>query len=315
MTHRTRRASSRGLTPGVGLGLALALPLLLAMVACPPQAPAVGTAGRPLVMLLAPSHAPTGGPAALAPLEAALGAATGVAVAVRVAPTAVAAIEAFGRQRADVGLFSVTEYLFTRQQYGVEARLQVLRDEAKSRYAGEILVRADGPLRSLSDLAGKTLACADEMSTSGFLLPAALLADAGVGVEVVFAGSHEAALARLMAGQADAAAVYHGAARDAGAVRVLAETASIPNEPVFVRRGLDPALATKVLAGLQAFAASPEGPAVLGRLAAARRFAPVTDAAYDALREQVARAGRSVADLVPSGRFIAGANNAVLGAE
>lgn len=315
MTHRTRPPASRVVTPGAGLGLALALPLLLAATGCPSQAPAVGTADRPLVVLVAPSHAPPGGPDGLAPLQGALEKATGAAVSVRVAPTSVAAIEAFGREQADIGLFSVTEYLFTRQQYGVEARLQVVREEAKSRYAGEILVRADGPLKSLPDLAGKTLACADELSTSGFLLPAAMLADAGVKVDVAFTGSHEAAVAALMAGRADAAAVYHGAARDAAAVRVLGETAPIPNEPVFVRRGLDPALAAKALAALQAFAASPEGPAVMGQLAAIRGFSPVTDAAYDALREQVARAGRTVADLVPSGRFIAGANNAVLGAE
>src|SRR5258706_329444 len=89
---------------------------------------AVGGPRAPLVLLVSPSHAAGARPDELRALGSLLGGASGLAVEVRVAATPEAAVQAFGRDEADAGLLSLFEYLLARQEYGVDARLQVLRD-------------------------------------------------------------------------------------------------------------------------------------------------------------------------------------------
>ena len=59
---------------------------------------------------------------------------------------------------------------------------------------GAIVVREDGPVKSVKDLEGRPLAFVDEYSVSGFLLPARRLKDEGVHPVTRFAGSHPAAM-------------------------------------------------------------------------------------------------------------------------
>lgn len=266
-----------------------------------------GSDGRPAVLVLSSSHAPSDS-AARGRLEAALTEGAGFPVEVRVASSPVAGIEAFGANAADVGLLPVTQYLFARQEYGVEARLQVRR-AAGAGFVGEIVVRADSPYRALADLAGKRIAYAGEFSTSGFLLPAARLADEGVEVEAEFAGGHDEAVARLEAGTVDAAATYRGVTERRAGLRAVATTEPIPNEPVFVRAGIDVERARRLLEALVAWSKTPEGAGVLDGMADVTGFEPVTDAVYDALRDRVRSAGRTTADLVPGGRALIWANN------
>ncbi len=264
--------------------------------------------------MLSPSHAPAD-LEVLTKLGAALKAETGLAVEVTVAATPEKAIEAFGSAQADVGLLSPTEFLFTRSEYGVRARLQVERAAHAHDYVGEIFVRADGGAATIAELAGEKVAYANPLSTSGFLLPAALLADAGVDVEAVFAGGHAEAIAALKAGDVAAAASYHGAGAKEPTLKVLAKTVAIPNEPIFVRDDLAEDKAKAIVAALTKLAGTPEGKALLRPLADIEGLIAIDDAAYDALLVQVQKAGVSVADLVPSGRTISWSNNPILGPE
>lgn len=266
------------------------------------------SAGGPVVVVLSPAHAPAGGAAAVEALQARLTALSGVPVKVQLATTSLQAIEAFGGTQSHIGLLPVTEYLFARQAYGVEARLQVQR-AAGARYVGEIVVTSDSKLKTVGDLTGKRIAYTDEFSTSGFLLPAALVASQGVKPKAVFAGSHEAAVAALRAGDVDAAATYGGVAAKDAKLKVLATTEPIPNEPVFVAKGVDPARAKAVLDALAKVA--DEGG--LTELAGITSMQPIHHDAYASLLERVRAAGRSTADLVPGGRAISLANEPILG--
>jgi phosphonate transport system substrate-binding protein len=279
------------------LRAALLLALLLLAACGSRDLDAVGAADTPLVLLLSPSHGAE--PDELARLATALGEQSGLAVEIVVAPTTQGAVTRIGTSTWDAAILPLFDYLFCHQEYRVEAGLQVLRHGAARTHHGELLVRADGGATELAGLQGRPVAFVTRYSTSGFLFPAALLAEAGVEPTPTFAGSHEAALVELREGRADAAAVYEGMAEGDPTLRSLAMTPAIPNEPVFFRRGLDPekrALLVRALLDV-----SQRSPALLASIADATGFVEADDATWHAVHDAIEAAGNQVEDLVPQG--------------
>jgi phosphonate transport system substrate-binding protein len=221
-------------------------------------------------------------------------------------------VRALGENRCDAALANVFAYLFARSEYGARAVLRVRRDGSSS-YGSALLVREGAEVRSVADLQGRVVAFAHPHSLSGFFLPARLLREAGVKMrDPLFAGSHAAALAALLAGRADAAAVFHHPGPGAGGrtplaespeargrVRVLAVTESVPYEPVFVRRDLPRATRERLAWAFSALAGAPEGRAALHRLAQIEGFEPVRDEDYAPVARTLRAAGKAVEDLVP----------------
>lgn len=256
-----------------------------------------GTTGGkrdPFVLMISPGH---GTPESAQRLAAALSAKAGLAVEVRRAADTAEAIETAGTASVDAALLPLFEYLLLRQEYGVEARLQVLRDDGARSFAGVLLVRADAGIDDVRDLAGQKVAYVDPASTTGFLLAARYLADAGVTVEPVFTGSHDAAVAALTAGTVAAAATYDDAPRPG--LRKLAGTGDVPNEPVFFHPRVAGAARDKVIAALVDLSVTPEGKQLLAETGAITGFASVTDADYAAVHDLLAATQKRLADLVP----------------
>jgi phosphonate transport system substrate-binding protein len=260
----------------------------------------IGEPDAPAVVVLSPDHGRDLSPDDLRALAEILGRGSGLAVEVRVAATPLDAIEAFGG-RADVGLLPLFGYLLARQEYGVEAALQALRPGPSTTYAGEILARADGPVRALPDLEGKTIAFVDPYSTSGFLFPAKLLADAGIRPVARFAGGHPRAIEMLRSGEADAAATYVGAAAGETGLVSIVRTEPIQNEPVFFRAGLRQEKRERLARALRALPDDPEGARLLLAIAGIEGFRPVSNEAFGGAVDAIRAAGRSVYDLVPEG--------------
>ena len=82
----------------------------------------------------------------------------------------VAVVEAFGTKRADVAAINTFGYVLAHDKYGAEARLTVIRHGLPT-YQSQFIAKADGPIKSIADLAGKKVAFVDPSSTSGYLLP------------------------------------------------------------------------------------------------------------------------------------------------
>ena len=224
-----------------------------------------------------------------------------MAVRVVSAPNSQAATTRAGTGRFDAAILPLFDYLFCQQEHSGQARLQLLRGDGQRTYRGEVLVRASDGAKDLKGLAGKRIAFVDRYSTSGFLFPAALLADNAVQPDPVFTGTHRTALAELRAGRADAAATYAGAAAGDKSLRVLAQTDPIPNEPVFFRNGLDAATRQKMVLALLQLGQTETGRKLLHGLANGSGFLPVTDAAYVEVHDAIERVGTRVEDLVPQG--------------
>lgn len=268
----------------------LILLAVLALLGCQRDRASTGTAKNPFVLVVSPAHAT---PDVASELERALAEASGLTVRVRLAEGGADAVAAAGLQSADAGLLPVFEYLLARQEFGVEARLQSLRDGARE-YAGVIVVAESSPVRTLAELAGKRIAYVEPTSTTGYLLALRALGD--VRVTSSFAGSHDAAVEQVRAGAVEAAATY--AAPRAG-LRVVAETGAVPNEPVFFSPKVPVAVREKIE---RAFGAL--DPALLGRLAGISGFAPTTDEAYRPVHDLLRDTARSAPDLVPGGRHL-----------
>lgn len=264
----------------------------------------VGTPENPLVVVFSPEHAPVGTRQPLLFINKYLSEQTGMTVETRTAASSLEVIDSLGSDKADVAFMTTEEYLVAREQYRVQAALQVNRRGSETKYDGIILVKAANGPKAAAALAGKKFAFADTYSISGYFLPSVFLKKAGIKVEPVFAGGHKAAVAALLEGRADAAATYAAAAAGQPELRVLAVTGTAPNEPVVVRRGLLPEKRQAVLIALSALPNTPEGRRALGAVADISGFSPASEDAYRAMHSAILAAGKSVYDLLPEGWHI-----------
>lgn len=130
-------------------------------------------------------------------------------------------------------------------------------------YIAAMYVRADSDIHSMDDMQGRSLAFADPNSTSGYLVPRAELARAGIDTETFFGrtgfgGGHEQAVIAVLQGQYDAGVTWasgqgdvsEGYTRgnfrrmiengllDMSELRVIWESPLIPNGPIVVRRNM-----------------------------------------------------------------------------
>lgn len=79
-------------------------------------------------------------------------------------------------------------------------------------FTGQIIVRKDRGIKSLSDLKGKTFARHDPLSTSGWLIPGLMLKSYGINIDkdlkIIDTGSHEGVVAAIYNGEADVGSCY-----------------------------------------------------------------------------------------------------------
>lgn len=165
-------------------------------------------------------------------------------------------------------------------------------------------ISADPAVSSLADLKGKTFAFGSVSSTSGSLMPRYFMLKEGVTPEqyfsrVAFSGAHDATVAWVQAGKADAgvlnASVWDKLVAagkvDTDKVKVFATTPTYYDYNWSVRGDLDPALAAKIKAAFLALdPANPEHKAILD-LQAATRFIETRTENYASIEEAARAAG------------------------
>lgn len=141
----------------------------------------------------------------------------------------------------------------------------------QTEYAGAIVTRAAGPVKSLGELKGRRFAYVDRLSGSGFADANELLEKAGVRpladfTQIAFTGSHGESLRGVLEGRYDAAAVLADRVENgphAAELRILARTRAIPTGMLVAAPELPAALREKLKAALLGMAGSPEGRATL----------------------------------------------------
>jgi phosphonate transport system substrate-binding protein len=227
----------------------------------------------------------------------------------------VAVVEAFGSNRADVAVMNSFGYLLANTKYGAEAKLKALR-HGKDYYAGAIYVSEKSGIKSIKDLNGKKFAFTDSSSTSGYLYPLKIFNEEKVKLgNTIFAIKHDNVITMIYQGQVDAGAAFYsdafdGKIKDARErvltqfpdvekkVKVLKVTDKIPNDPFVFRKGMDPAITTKIINGLMKYIGTEEGKTTFKNIYAIDGIVPATNKDYDSLRAVIKAANVDVGSLV-----------------
>jgi phosphonate transport system substrate-binding protein len=165
-------------------------------------------------------------------------------------------------------------------------------------------ITADPSIKSLADLKGKTFAFGAPSSTSGSLMPRFFLQQAGLNPEkdfknVAFSGAHDATVAFVSAGKAEAGVLNSSVwdklveqkKVDTDKVRVFATTPPYFDYNWTVRGDLDPVIIKKLTdAFLKLDPANPEHKAILD-LQRAAKFIPTKKENYDGIEKAAHSAG------------------------
>jgi phosphonate transport system substrate-binding protein len=219
----------------------------------------------------------------------------------------IALVEAFGTDKVDIAGINTFSYLIAHKKYGAEARLRIVREGGETTYKGQILARTGIGINSIQDLQGRSFAFVDPSSTSGYILPKALLKRDGIKPsEEVFAMKHENVVTMIYQGQVDAGATYYappnhttGEIMDARMrvekqfpdvekrVKIIGFTEDIPNDPFVFRKNMPEKMKEKIINAFLKFVSTPEGQKALFDIYDIVGLIPTKDSDYDNLRNML----------------------------
>ena len=205
-----------------------------------------------------------------------------------------ATIEALRAGHIDVALLGPFSYVLATTVAPVEAfAVTVTAKSMQPSYKSIIIASKDSGINSLEDLKGHTYAFVDPGSTSGYMVPAAAFAKAGITPEkdfkqVMYSGGHDATIVAVGSGKVDAGSVAdriyeRGCAKglaDCNKLKVVWTSPPIPNDPLLYRKTLPEDLKKKIR---DAFFSVKNLP--FGEMGTVARFDPASDKDYDPLRE------------------------------
>ncbi len=200
-------------------------------------------------------------------------------------------------------------YVLAAEKGVAEAALVSVRYGSPT-YNGQLIARADSGITSAADLAGKTFARPDPLSTSGWIIPMLTMRAAGVDPDtglkgIVDAGSHDGVIAAVFNGDVDAGATYVDArTRVEGdfptvmeEVVVIGVTTDIPNDGVQFIPGLDAEMRAKIVTALLEVAATEEGKEALKTAYQWNALEEHGDSFYDPFRQVLQASGLSIEEL------------------
>jgi phosphonate transport system substrate-binding protein len=224
--------------------LALVLIAALSLVGCQQEAE-LGTEENPIFWAVVPSGETERVVTGFEDLAQIIFEETGLVVEPFVATEYAGVIEAMDSDpvKAHMSSLATFAYILASEKGVAEAELVALR-RGSAFYNGQIYTRADSGINSLADLAGKSFCRPDALSTSGWVIPSLTIRAAGVDpdteMEVVDAGSHDAAVAGVYNGDCDAGSSFVDARATIeetypdvmDVIKILEISVEIPNDGV-----------------------------------------------------------------------------------
>lgn len=248
-----------------------------------------------------PDEAPTELLRKFKPLGAYLEAQLGMPVQFIPVTDYAAVVEALAADRVDMAWLGGFTFVQTRLKTGNAIPLVQRAEDEKFT---STFITADPSIKTLQDLKGKTFAFGSVSSTSGHLMPRYFMLKDAIEPDsffsrTAFSGAHDATVAWVQAGKADAgvlnASVWEKLVAagkvDTTKVRVLTTTPPYYDYNWTVRGTLDPVLANKIKAAFLALdPANPEHKAILD-LQAASRFIETRPENYAGIEDAARAAG------------------------
>ena len=261
-----------------------------------------------LTIALAPTIDADAGLGAPEALAAFLGRVLGRPVRVIVEASYAATVESLRAGRVDVAKLGELASLRGQEVGGVEPLVvPVQADGQIPTYQCVIVTRIDSGIHDLEALRGTTIGLVDEHSTSGYLVPRAMLREAGIDpdaeIGVRLYGRHRAVVEAVLAGEVIAGATHASQLQpptlDQGAeyarLRIVASSRPIPRGPLVVRADLSARTRQELVeALLQVHEADPAAARVLN-VGRGQRFTHATRRQMPTLKSIAALAGVSYA--------------------
>ena len=236
---------------------------------------------------------------------------TGLYFATNVATEYAGVIEALSSDPPEAQMASLATfaYVLAADRGVAEAALVSVRYGSPT-YNGQIIVRADSGISSVSQLKGKTFGRPDPLSTSGWIIPMLTMRAAGINPEsdlreIVDAGSHDSVVAAVYNGDIDAGASYVDARSRIEEdypdvmekVVVIEVTTDIPNDGVQFSPVIPQEMRDKIVAALLVIAQTEEGKDALKTAYQWSGLEEHDDTFYDPFRQVLQASGMSIADL------------------
>jgi len=158
-----------------------------------------------------PDEAPTELQRKFKPLGEYLSKETGMKVEFTPVTDYAAVVEALATKKIDMAWLGGFTYVQTKIRTNGTANPIIQRVEDE-KFTSVFIVPADSPLKTLSELKGKTMAFGSPSSTSGHLMPRYFLMQAGINPDkdfknIAFSGAHDATVAFVASGKADVGAL------------------------------------------------------------------------------------------------------------
>ena len=249
-----------------------------------------------------PDEAPTELQRKFAPLGKYLEAQTGMKVQFTPVSDYAAVVESLATKKIDLAWFGGFTFVQARIRTNGTA-IPIVQREEDAKFTSKFIT-ADPAIKSLGDLKGKTFAFGAPSSTSGSLMPRFFLQQAGLNPEkdfrnVAFSGAHDATVAFVAAGKAEAgvlnASVWDKMVEakkvDTDKVRVFATTPPYFDYNWTVRGDLEPALVKKLTeAFLKLDPKNPEHAEIM-QLQRASKFIATRKENYDGIEKAAQSAG------------------------
>lgn len=249
-----------------------------------------------------PDEAPTELQRKFEPLGKYLESQTGMKVVFTPVTDYAAVVEALATKKIDLAWLGGFTFVQAKIRTNGTA-MPIIQREEDSRFTSKFIT-ADPAIKTLADLKGKVFAFGSPSSTSGSLMPRFFLQQAGLNPEadfkrVAFSGAHDATVAFVAAGKADAgvlnASVWEKLVEqkkvDTSKVHVFDTTPPYFDYNWTVRGDLDPALVKKITdAFLKLDAKNPADKAILD-LQRATKFIPTKTENYDGIEKAAHSAG------------------------
>lgn len=290
--------------------MVLALSLLPLFAGGQKEAP-LGSEENPIIWSFVPSgemERVSSGAQAVADL---LNEKTGYYFATNVATEYAGVIEAMASDPPEAHMASLATfaYVLAADRGVAEAALVSVRYGTPT-YNGQLIARKDSGINKVADLAGKTFARPDPLSTSGWIIPMLTMRAAGVNPDtdlkgIVDAGSHDGVVAAVFNGDVDAGATYVDARTRVEAdfptvmdeVVIIAVTTDIPNDGVQFIPDMDEEMKSKIVKALLEIVDTEEGKEALGTAYQWNDLEEHDDTFYDPFRQVLQASGLSIDEL------------------
>ncbi len=226
-----------------------------------------------------------------APFQEYLRQETGLEVQIFVPTDYTAVVEAMAAGRIDVAYLGALTYVQASRKAGIHPFAKAVIAGSDS-YHSVIIALREAPFEGLTDLKGHTFAFGDVSSTSGHLIPAQALIEAGVDPEkdfkgpALYTGAHNATALAVYNGRVEAGAMEEPVLQemirqgliDPARLKIIWRSAPIPQYPWVIRDDVSREVEQLLL---QAFLGAP---AEVLPATVAEGFVPASAADYEEIR-------------------------------